>query len=600
MQFFCSNQIVDKNDLPRLVILTGLNGSGKTRGLKAMQANDPDGTQYIDYRGFAARWNMPTYTSSNDRDESILRQNLVDWKFPIAYGFLGAVLQVKSIADISESDQFKWIEENRSTSNFARLAWQFFEIFPEARGTSFSSHPSLLSKNSDKTDSYWRQFGDDPILAAYKDACKRSGLPAHMVTDQAVIDSLDRLQRLKHPLQIDISSLVTQYVEHRNGLIYECWLKGTDFSSPKDLYETPVPNPLEHINTILAELADEETGVFMFTVASNVTALPATYAELKQPLAIDIKLRDNKTGALRDLAELSSGEQTLLALATLIYTHKHLQPLRALYLDAVDASLHPSMIKSMLHVFREQSGDTRIFLATHSPSTVALAPEGSLFFVEDGKAKKIGQTEALEGLTQGFITTEGISSVFRSIRGIDKKIIVISEGNNYEYLGPMFGAIGIADQCHIHAYRKARSGSKGATEFKVLHQLFCDLVDTLPNGVKIVFLMDCDQCAEIAKWGDKNNPQIKVIALKQIKANPLERGIENVVPRELLLELENKLAEECGGSIYKDPGNKSRGLDRKDLVCQKFTDELKSSNSRIDIQTLRYTLSDLIAFCNPQ
>jgi hypothetical protein len=223
-------------------------------------------------------------------------------------------------------------------------------------------------------------------------------------------------------------------------------------------------------------------------------------------------------------------------------------------------------------------------------------PEKSLFFVEDGKARKIGRTEALEGLTQGFLTTEGISSVFRSLRGIDKQIIVISEGNNYEYLELMFQKVGIAEQCHIHRYKEARKDSKGVTEFKVLHQLFCDLIDTLPNGKKFVFLVDCDQCNEIAGWDNKDNAHVIALALKQIKANPVKRGIENVVPEILLSELE----DQYGKSIYTSHQDPSKGVKQKACVGRKFIDELKIPNSRIDIATLKYTLSDLIALCTNQ
>lgn len=591
MQFIDSNNNeISPDQLPRLVVLTGLNGSGKTRGLKQLQEVDPHGTQYIDYRNFSARWDSSTYASSNSYGEIVLRDIINDWKFPRPAG----PMALHPLFGVSDNESLvAWIKRNPTSCNFSRIAWIFFEIFPEANDSAFEEHANLLSKFPNRAKSYWSQFENEPVPTAYKDASIRTKLPVHHLSEQDVIQSLDRLQRL-NPLQFDLASMVTAYAEKRNKFFYESCINNPGSRPCLEIFRQSNPNPFDHINAILKRLADDETGVFQFVVQSNVPELPSTYEQLKQlPPSIEIKLRDMKRDELREFGELSSGEQTLLALATLIYTHKHIQPMRALYLDEIDASLHPTMIKSMLEILQEQSGDTRIYLATHSPSTVALAPEKSLFFVEEGKAREIDRTEALEGLTQGFLTTEGISSVFRSIRGIDKPFIVISEGKNYEYLEPMFQKVGIAEQCHIHRYKKARSNSKGATEFKVLHQLFCDLIDTLPNGKTFVFLVDCDQCNEIAAWVNKGHRHVKVLALKQIPSNPQERGIENVVPEELLVELEKKLNSEGAKSIYKNPADPSKGINRKDLVAQKFVAEL----NRIDITTLEHTLCDLIALC---
>jgi len=52
-----------------------------------------------------------------------------------------------------------------------------------------------------------------------------------------------------------------------------------------------------------------------------------------------------------------------------------------LLLDEVDASLHPSMIKNLLDVIEKifLKNGCKVILATHSPTTVALAPEESIY-----------------------------------------------------------------------------------------------------------------------------------------------------------------------------------------------------------------------------
>ena len=595
MKFFDTNGTEIKTDkLPRLVVVTGLNGSGKTRGLKHLRGNDSVGAQYIDYRNFSARWDSSTFADSNPQGGMILSDMIKDWSFP-TQGTLFGNMSVYWGYGSDESQKLEWLKQNRNvaTANFARLAWPFFDIFPEAQSSPFYTHKDLLSRHPDKAEIYWRGFEDGTVPSVYKNASKKSGQPAHCLTEQQLIDTLDRLQRLQFPLSLDLSKLITDYVEKRNKFLYESWInKGISLHTALQAFRQENPDPLTYINQILERLADNEADVFQFSVRSTIPEIPPTYEKLKQlPVTSVISLQDAKTGAMRDMNELSSGEQALLALATLVYTHTYIQSLPALYLDEIDASLHPSMIQAMLEILHEQSGDTRIYLATHSPSTVALAPEKSLFFVSEGQAKKINRAEAIEGLTQGFFTTEGISSVFRSLRGINQKIIVISEGDNYQYLQAIFDKVGIANQFHIHPYKLKKSGGRGVSELKVLYKLFIELIDTLPNGKKFVFLLDCEQAKE-ADWVNKDShPIVKSLTLKEIEVNPVRRGIENVVPDILLSELEDEHGVSMWGS-QKDP---NKGIKYKGYVKEKFLRELILPNSRIDIETLKHTLSDLIA-----
>lgn len=48
MKFHKANDAILGDELPCFVVLTGLNGSGKTRGLKQFQNAVPNGTQYVE------------------------------------------------------------------------------------------------------------------------------------------------------------------------------------------------------------------------------------------------------------------------------------------------------------------------------------------------------------------------------------------------------------------------------------------------------------------------------------------------------------------------------------------------------------------------
>jgi hypothetical protein len=224
-------------------------------------------------------------------------------------------------------------------------------------------------------------------------------------------------------------------------------------------------------------------------------------------------------------------------------------------------------------------------LATHSPSTVALAPEESLFFVKDGQAQKIGRTTAIEGLTQGYSTTEGATLIFRTIQNNDKNIILFSEGKNSDYLGPVINKLGYEDQIHVHSWDQ--SGSKGTDQLKTLMRLFIEMLTTTIKNKKIVFLFDCDvDRSSLVKSTDI----VKGIVLpKNLEAShPAQRGIENIIPKQVL--------ESLGKEIYKRSNNEnSIRTQYKEKVFQHFIAAL--DKEEIDQISLKDTFKELFNLC---
>jgi len=592
MKFFDINGTeITTDQLPRLVVLTGLNGSGKTRGLKHLCGTDSAGARYIDYRNFLARWDLPTFKDKNYRDEIILRQTIKDWGFHVKAGPLGPIDSHDTYIRLDEPQKLEWIKQNRkvSNSNFAKLAWSFFEIFPEAIERPFNTHKDLLIKHPDKAKTYWQNFGNETVPWLMKGESQESWQPAHCLKEDQLIESLDKIQRLESPLSLDLSKAISDYANKRNEFLYqECVLNGTARGIALETFLQNNPDPINYINGILESLKykDNETEVFQFSVQSTIPEIPLTLEQLKNPLVNNvINLKDAK-GELRNLNELSSGEQTMLALATLIYTFTYIQSLPALYLDEIDASLHPSMIQSMLDVLQSKSNKTRIFLATHSPSTVALADEASLFFMNDGHAKKIDRTSAIEDLSQGYFTTEGITSIFRQLNGVDKDVIVISEGKNYEYLIPILEKLGYKDRVHVHQWKD--DGGKGAKNLGPLMALFAEMITS--SRQKIVFLFDCD-----VKPSDyiRDTNCVKGVFLSNTKfeLHYVQRGIENIIPCSMFIPL--------GESIYKKKnGEIAIEKSYKDKVKEHFISKLNADY--VELSLIRKALKDLLVLCDNQ
>lgn len=127
------------------------------------------------------------------------------------------------------------------------------------------------------------------------------------------------------------------------------------------------------------------------------------------------KLTNTLTGAEVGVNDLSSGEKVLLVVAIHLYASSALGNLmkvpKALLLDEPDALLHPSMIDKLLAVLRRvfvEGYGVKVLLASHSPTTVALAPEDSLYIMSPRGTprlrKAVSRDEALVRLTVGLPT----------------------------------------------------------------------------------------------------------------------------------------------------------------------------------------------------
>lgn len=170
------------------------------------------------------------------------------------------------------------------------------------------------------------------------------------------------------------------------------------------------------------------------------------YFDMLNPFPIDGKLNGEirfkgKEGEIVDYHSLSSGEQAIVQFVIWSYGQDFRgNRLNTMVLDEPDAHLHPSMCKMMVEIFSEMSakkeqggGGIRIIITTHSPSTVAFTPEGSLFVMQreaDNKRiiKSTTSEEAVEILSDGFFTFSRAMSSFTMLSTSPKQNLVFVEG----------------------------------------------------------------------------------------------------------------------------------------------------------------------------
>jgi ABC-type multidrug transport system ATPase subunit len=128
----------------------------------------------------------------------------------------------------------------------------------------------------------------------------------------------------------------------------------------------------------------------------------------KNKISCKIELKDIDNGNIIDVNKLSSGERTIMSLLLALYNSKNdTQFPDVLILDEPDSSLHPSMTQQMLdvlqNVFVKEKG-VKVIMTTHSPSTVALTPEESIYRMNRtaGKLVKENKSNAIKSLTKGL------------------------------------------------------------------------------------------------------------------------------------------------------------------------------------------------------
>ncbi|HDC4534766.1 ATP-binding protein [Enterobacter asburiae] len=125
-------------------------------------------------------------------------------------------------------------------------------------------------------------------------------------------------------------------------------------------------------------------------------------------LAYTLKLVDRTTGNDISVNDLSSGEKVLMSLALAIYNvgEGGVRP-ELLLLDEPDAPLHPQyshlMIETLIETIVERAG-VKVVMTTHSPTTVAIAPDNSVYEIgRDAKVPAmISPGKAVTVLTQGI------------------------------------------------------------------------------------------------------------------------------------------------------------------------------------------------------
>jgi hypothetical protein len=214
------------------------------------------------------------------------------------------------------------------------------------------------------------------------------------------------LAGVRDPFEITVAELFLSYHARRERNDYFQWRKAmgkegaTSALTDQQFIARYGPPPWDLLNEALTEVGLE----YRFNRPEG--------SEEDRPY--EVRLTHVKGGPQIQTSGLSSGEKTLLAVAMSLYAGSRLGESIALpeilLMDEPDASLHPSMVRSLLRVVNDIFYGTygvKVILATQSPSTVALAPQAALYTMYrtgHPRLRKASRDEALANLMTGLPT----------------------------------------------------------------------------------------------------------------------------------------------------------------------------------------------------
>ena len=334
------------------------------------------------------------------------------------------------------------------------------------------------------------------------------------------------------------------------------------------------------------------------------------YFEMLNPFPIDGKLDgeirfQGKEGEVVDYYSLSSGEQAIVQFVIWSYGQDFRgNRLNTMVLDEPDAHLHPTMCKMMVEIFSEMStkkesggGGIRIIITTHSPSTVAFTPEGSLFVmqrdVDNNRVIKATTSEdAVEILSDGIFTFSRAMSQYTLFSSSPKQNLVFVEGKtDVRHFKKAMEMLGYELDVDFFDTHDATSLS---------HFIKC-LPAKLLNKNSLIALFDCDAEGEKGfKGGDCEIKGAKVVTSEQsegksfcikIQAPPtLEKycPVEFLYPKEVL-NTNNVLVKRSfkefanlmGYSSSEESRNLSKEYDGETSIRPfKVNDDMKNSFSK--------------------
>lgn len=160
-----------------------------------------------------------------------------------------------------------------------------------------------------------------------------------------------------------------------------------------------------------------------------------------------LELIDHNCGIKIKPQDLSTGERVLMALSLAIYnTQENTSKKDLLLIDEPDAALHPEFSKFLLDTLTKilvEELNVKVIMTTHSPTTVALSPDNSVFQIEKD-SKNVQMISITEGIK---VLTKDIPHLQVSYE--DRRQVFVESKYDVEYFQSLFNTL---NRKHSYSY----------------------------------------------------------------------------------------------------------------------------------------------------
>lgn len=490
----------DPVEIPDFTVLTGVNGSGKSHLLDAIEK------QHVAISGMEqARivlFNYETFKLDNEsafRAEQLSSEREAAWEYhktnilPSAKNWrsgMGEHYEPLRDKCTSEKKRF-WSAKTDVLKNYKQQAKNFFGT-KNIKGNAQAQGIYSLAKNIPYSID---EIDHDDFFRLYKPfVFKKDFLPQQL--GKIFWDYYVKYYR----------NQVNEFANEKHGKDYKV-LREEEFITAHG------EKPWDLINKILETF---DTLKYKVSSPEGSDCFASFQLKLKHTEKENLEI---------EFSSLSSGEKILMALVASVYKSSsdgHFPDI--LLLDEVDASLHPSMMKNMLEVieniFLKQG--VKVILVTHSPTTIALAPEESIYVMNrsgKNRIEKKSKQDALTVLTQGFATIEQGLKLFDEVA--KSQLTIITEGYNTSLISK---ALELYDVQNVEVL----SGVEGVSGKNQLKTLF-DFLSRTDHANKVIFVWDC----EVNINEQPANNTHPYVLLRNTDNTIATKGIENMFPESM-------------------------------------------------------------------
>ena len=540
--------------LPDFTILTGTNGSGKTHLLEGITAGyihleieerKVNSIVHFNYQDFVVK-KIHTSKQTQQRQQRQQRQqeikqrhneDAIKEELKTIKGMLKSFfpINLNKIIESHENAQiYTWLFDKMFFNNIDLLDGipnidEAIEFVTERNRNGENSTiqreeiETAYGKVADHVKSIRTALENDNLAQKYYTISQKMGIPfiqlgAHHFKYQENV--------LGEKLMSEIKNYRIEQARNDFNKIRKDRGEEVDYLNEKEFRAHNGIPPWELLNEVLGEYTCNG-----YLIASE--RLP--YPQLEQNLEVfqaPLYFVNESTADNIGVEDLSSGEKTLLALALMIYQQRGMGTFsEVLLLDEIDGNLHPSMIRQLLDALENifvKKYKMKIILVTHSPTTIALAPDDSIFtmYRETENQKRIqkqSKSDALKILTEGYATLEEGLMLFDQISS--KEISIFTEGHNAQYLEKANQFFGDQNRIEVVMGIADRSGKD---QLRTLYNFFTKV----QHDKKVVFVWDCD--AQKAKNLSEDNNTVPYVLPKNADNKIIENGIENIFPESLI------------------------------------------------------------------